>query len=48
LLLWLTQILAVLLGDFGIWSLARRRQAAPVRTLSPAEQAEVAALLRRE
>jgi cytochrome c-type biogenesis protein CcmH/NrfF len=48
LLLWLTPILAVLLGAFGIWRLARRRPAAPVRTLSPAEQAEVAALLRRE
>lgn len=48
LLLWLTPILAVLLGAFGIWRLARRRPAAPVRTLSAAEQAEVAALLRRE
>ena len=48
LLLWLTPILAVLLGAFGIWRLARRRPAAPVRTLSAAEEAEVAALLRRE
>ncbi|WP_280142313.1 cytochrome c-type biogenesis protein [Methylobacterium pseudosasicola] len=48
LLLWLTPILAVLLGGFGIWRLARRRPAAPVRTLSAAEEAEVAALLRRE
>ena len=48
LLLWLNPILAVLLGGFGIWRLARRRPAAPVRTLSAAEEAEVAALLRRE
>jgi cytochrome c-type biogenesis protein CcmH len=48
LLLWLTPILAVLLGGLGIWRLARRRPAAPVRTLSAAEEAEVAALLRRE
>jgi cytochrome c-type biogenesis protein CcmH len=48
LLLWLTPVLAVLLGGFGLWRLARRRPPAPVRTLSPAEQAEVAALLRRE
>ena len=34
LLLWLTPVLAVLLGGFGIWRLARRRPAAPVRTLS--------------
>jgi cytochrome c-type biogenesis protein CcmH len=48
LLLWLTPVLAVLLGGLGIWRLARRRPAAPVRSLSPAEEAEVAALLRRE
>ena len=48
LLLWLTPVLAVLLGGLGIWRLARRRPAAPVRTLSAAEEAEVAALLRRE
>lgn len=48
LLLWLTPVLAVLLGGFGIWRLARRRPAAAARTLSAAEEAEVAALLRRE
>jgi cytochrome c-type biogenesis protein CcmH len=48
LLLWLTPVLAVLLGGLGIWRLARRRPAAPARTLSAAEEAEVAALLRRE
>jgi cytochrome c-type biogenesis protein CcmH len=48
LLLWLTPVLAVLLGAFGLWRLARRRTPAPVRRLSPTEEAEVAALLRRE
>ncbi|MGH1588193.1 cytochrome c-type biogenesis protein [Methylobacterium phyllosphaerae] len=48
LLLWLTPVLAILLGGLGIWRLARRRPAAPVRNLSAAEEAEVAALLRRE
>ncbi|MDP4004177.1 cytochrome c-type biogenesis protein [Methylobacterium sp. NEAU K] len=48
LLLWLTPVLAVLLGGFGIWRLARRRSAAPARALTAAEEAEVAALLRRE
>ena len=48
LLLWLTPVLAVLLGGFGIWRLARRRPAAPARNLSAAEEAEIAALLRRE
>ncbi len=48
LLLWLTPALAVLLGLFGLWRLARRRPPAPERRLSPAEEAEVAALLRRE
>ncbi|GJE59738.1 cytochrome c-type biogenesis protein [Methylobacterium trifolii] len=48
LLLWLSPLLAVLLGAFGIWRLARRKRPPPVRTLSPAEEAEVAALLRRE
>ena len=48
LLLWLTPLLAVVLGGFGIWRLARRRPSAPVQTLSPTEEAEVAALLRRE
>ncbi|MDP4021390.1 cytochrome c-type biogenesis protein CcmH [Methylobacterium sp. NEAU 140] len=48
LLLWLTPALAVLLGGLGIWRLARRRAPAPERRLSAAEEAEVAALLRRE
>lgn len=48
LLLWLTPALAVLLGLFGLWRLARRRPSAPERRLSSAEEAEVAALLRRE
>jgi cytochrome c-type biogenesis protein CcmH len=48
LLLWLTPALAVLLGAFGIWRLARRRPPAPERRLSASEEAEVAALLRRE
>ncbi|MEE7504564.1 cytochrome c-type biogenesis protein [Methylobacterium mesophilicum] len=47
LLLWLTPVLAVLLGGLGIWRLARRRPAT-ARNLSAAEEAEVAALLRRE
>ena len=47
LLLWLSPLLAVSLGAFGIWRLSRRR--APVRAegLSAAEQAEVEALLKR-
>ena len=48
LLLWATPLLAVLLGGFGIWRLARRRAPPPERRLSPAEEAEVAALLRRD
>jgi cytochrome c-type biogenesis protein CcmH len=48
LLLWLTPVLAVLLGGFGIWRLARRRPPVPTRGLSATEEAEVAALLRRE
>ena len=48
LLLWLTPALAVLLGLFGLWRLTRRRAPAPERRLSPAEEAEVAALLGRE
>ncbi|MCJ2011206.1 cytochrome c-type biogenesis protein [Methylobacterium sp. J-076] len=48
LLLWLTPALAVLLGGFGLWRLSRRRPAGPERRLTQAEEAEVAALLRRE
>ena len=47
LLLWLTPILAVLLGAFGIWRLARRRATASSPGLTASEEAEVAALLRR-
>ncbi|TXN20420.1 cytochrome c-type biogenesis protein CcmH [Methylobacterium sp. WL9] len=46
LLLWLTPLLAVLLGGFGIWRLSRRR-APKAAGLSQAEQAEVEALLER-
>ncbi|AWN35021.1 cytochrome c-type biogenesis protein [Methylobacterium radiodurans] len=48
LLLWATPLLAILLGGFGIWRLARRRAPAPEPGLSPAEEAEVAALTRRD
>ncbi|MFC6789509.1 cytochrome c-type biogenesis protein [Methylobacterium komagatae] len=48
LILWLTPALAVLLGLFGLWRLSRRRTTSSARSLSPAEEAEVAALLRRE
>ncbi|RVU12535.1 cytochrome c-type biogenesis protein [Methylobacterium oryzihabitans] len=47
-LLWLTPLLVLALGALGLWRRARRP--APVRTatLSPAEQAAVDDLLRRE
>ncbi len=48
LILWLTPAMAVLLGLFGLWRLSRRRTTKSARSLSPAEEAEVAALLRRE
>ncbi len=48
LLLWLTPPLAVLLGGFGLWRVSRRKPPAPEGGLSAAEQADVAALLRRE
>ncbi|MDQ0446399.1 cytochrome c-type biogenesis protein CcmH [Methylobacterium aerolatum] len=48
LILWLTPALAVLLGALGIWRLARRRRPAAAQHLSASEEAEVAALLRRE
>ncbi len=48
LILWLTPALAVFLGLFGLWRLSRRRSTNAARSLSPAEEAEVAALLRRE
>ncbi|GLS46417.1 cytochrome c-type biogenesis protein [Methylobacterium brachythecii] len=47
LLLWLTPLLAVLLGGFGIWRLSRRRAPEKAAGLSAAEQAEVEALLDR-
>ncbi|SFK79812.1 cytochrome c-type biogenesis protein [Methylorubrum salsuginis] len=46
LLLWLSPLLAVGLGAFGIWRLSRRR-APKADTLSEAEAAEVEALLKR-
>ncbi len=46
LLLWLSPLLAVGLGAFGIWRLSRRR-APKAETLSEAEAAEVEALLKR-
>ncbi|KQT58256.1 cytochrome C biogenesis protein [Methylobacterium sp. Leaf456] len=46
LLLWLSPLLAVGLGAFGIWRLSRRR-APKAETLSAAEAAEVEALLKR-
>ncbi|MCE4223067.1 cytochrome c-type biogenesis protein CcmH [Methylobacterium sp. C25] len=47
LLLWLTPLLAVLLGGFGIWRLSRRRPSEKPAGLSADEQAEVDALLDR-
>lgn len=47
LLLWLSPLLAVGLGAFGIWRLSRRR-APKAETLSEAEAAEVEALLKRQ
>ncbi|MBB5765573.1 cytochrome c-type biogenesis protein [Methylorubrum rhodesianum] len=46
LLLWLSPLLAVGLGAFGIWRLSRRR-APKADDLSAAEKAEVEALLKR-
>jgi cytochrome c-type biogenesis protein CcmH len=48
LLLWLTPALVLLAGAFGIWRLARRRTPRRPETLTAAEQAEMAALLRRD
>ncbi len=47
LLLWLTPLLAVGLGAFGIWRLARRSTPEPARALSAGEQAEIDNLLNR-
>ena len=48
LLLWATPLLAVLLGGLGIWRLARRRTPPAEQRLTAAEEAEVAALMRRD
>ncbi|KQT19970.1 cytochrome C biogenesis protein [Methylobacterium sp. Leaf399] len=49
LLLWLTPILVLGLGAFGIWRLARRRAvAATPERLTALEEAEIAALTKRE
>lgn len=48
LLLWLTPIAALALGGLGIWRFARRRSTARAPELSDAEEAEVAALMRRD
>lgn len=48
LLLWLTPVAALGLGLFGLWRLARRRPTAPPKGLSAAEEAEIAALTRRD
>ncbi len=48
LLLWLSPLLAVGLGAFGIWRLSRRRTPEPTAGLSAAEQAEIDGLLRRK
>ncbi|AMB44535.1 MULTISPECIES: cytochrome c-type biogenesis protein [Methylobacteriaceae] len=47
LLLWLSPLLAVGLGAFGIWRLSRRRPPTRAAGLSKAEEAEVEALLKR-
>jgi cytochrome c-type biogenesis protein CcmH len=47
LLLWLTPFMVLGLGVFGLWRLSRRR-ADHATTLSPAEEAEIAALTRRD
>lgn len=48
LLLWLTPVLVVTLGLFGLWRLARRRPEPAPPGLSADEQAEIAALTRRD
>ncbi|MCJ2034970.1 cytochrome c-type biogenesis protein [Methylobacterium sp. J-068] len=48
LLLWLTPVAVVGLGLFGLWRLSRRRVGPSPQGLSPAEQAEIAALTRRD
>ncbi|WP_407519710.1 cytochrome c-type biogenesis protein [Methylobacterium oryzisoli] len=46
-LLWLTPLLALLLGGFALWRGARRRRPPAPAALSPAEEAAVADLIRR-
>jgi cytochrome c-type biogenesis protein CcmH len=48
LLLWLTPLAAIGLGLFGLWRLSQRRADAAPQGLTAAEQAEIAALTRRE
>ena len=48
LLLWLTPIAALVLGGLGIWRFARRRSVMRSSQLTDAEEAEVAALMRRD
>ena len=48
LLLWLTPIAALVLGGLGIWRFVRRRTATRSPQLTDAEEAEVAALMRRD
>lgn len=48
LLLWATPLLAVLIGALGIWRLARRKAPPAERGLTASEEAEVAALIKRE
>lgn len=48
LLLWLTPAAVLGLGIFGLWRLSRRRAGPSPQGLSAAEEAEVAALTRRD
>ena len=48
LLLWLTPIAVLVLGAFGIWRLARTRKSTAPQRLTAAEEAEIAALTRRD
>ena len=48
LLLWLTPLLAILLGALGLWRLSRRRAPPGEGGLTPSESAEIAALLQRK
>ncbi len=48
LLLWLSPLLIVLAGAFGIWRLSRRKAPEQDAGLSQAEQAEIASLMERK